>query len=275
MDARVKAGHDDQKVETRSTAMPFIAVSIIAVLFLTFIYASIRILREYERGVVFTLGRYTGTKGPGLFLLVPFVQQMVRVDLRVVVDEVPPQDVISRDNVSVKVSAVLYFRVVDPERAIIQVSNYLVATSQLAQTTLRWVLGKHDLDQMLAERDKLNADIQDVLDKQTEGWGIKVSNVELKRIDLDESMIRAIARQAEAERERRAKIINAEGELQAAQKLTDAARILAGVPQAMQLRYLGTLFDIASESSSMIVFPFPVELAQAFAAMAGRTSESR
>src|SRR6202158_613968 len=250
-------------------------VIVVAVLVLIFIYASIRILREYERGVVFTLGRYTGTKGPGLFLLVPFVQQMVRVDLRVVVDEVPPQDVISRDNVSVKVSAVLYFRVVDPERAIIQVSNYLVATSQLAQTTLRWVLGKHDLDQMLAERDKLNADIQDVLDKQTEGWGIKVSNVELKRIDLDESMIRAIARQAEAERERRAKIINAEGELQAAQKLTDAARILAGVPQAMQLRYLGTLFDIASESSSLIVFPFPVELAQAFAAMAGRTSESR
>jgi len=255
--------------------MALIAVSIIAVLFLTFIYASIRILREYERGVVFTLGRYTGTKGPGLFLLVPFVQQMVRVDLRVVVDEVPPQDVISRDNVSVKVSAVIYFRVVDAERAIIQVSNYLAATSQLAQTTLRWVLGKHDLDQMLAERDKLNADIQDVLDKQTEGWGIKVSTVELKRIDLDESMIRAIARQAEAERERRAKIINAEGELQAAQKLTDAARILASVPQAMQLRYLGTLFDISSESSSLIVFPFPVELAQAFAAMAGRTSESR
>ena len=195
------------------------AVIVIAALLLIFIYASIRILREYERGVVFTLGRYTGTKGPGLFLLVPFVQQMVRVDLRVVVDEVPPQDVISRDNVSVKVSAVIYFRVVDAERAIIQVSNYLAATSQLAQTTLRWVLGKHDLDQMLSERDKLNADIQDVLDKQTEGWGIKVSNVELKRIDLDESMVRAIARQAEAERERRAKIINAEGELQAAQKL--------------------------------------------------------
>ena len=255
--------------------MPFIAVSIIAVLFLTFIYASIRILREYERGVVFTLGRYTGTKGPGLFLLVPFVQQMVRVDLRVVVDEVPPQDVISRDNVTVKVNAVIYFRVIDAGLAVIQVRDYLQATSQLAQTTLRWVLGKHDLDSMLGERDKLNADIQDVLDKQTEAWGIKVSNVELKRIDLDESMIRAIARQAEAERERRAKIINAEGELQAAQKLTDAARILAGVPQAMQLRYLGTLFDIASESSSMIVFPFPVELAQAFAAMAGRTSESR
>ena len=192
--------------------MPLIAAVVVAVLGLTFIWSSIRILREYERGVVFTLGRYTGTKGPGLFLLVPFLQQMVRVDLRVVVDEVPPQDVISRDNVSVKVSAVIYFRVVDAERAIIEVSNYLAATSQLAQTTLRWVLGKHDLDQMLAERDKLNADIQDVLDKQTEGWGIKVSTVELKRIDLNESMIRAIARQAEAERERRANIINAEGE---------------------------------------------------------------
>ena len=255
--------------------MPLIAVTVIALLFLIFIYASIRILREYERGVVFTLGRYTGTKGPGLFLLVPFVQQMVRVDLRVVVDEVPPQDVISRDNVSVKVSAVIYFRVVDAERAIIQVSNYLVATSQLAQHPAQRGLGEHDLDQMLAERDKLNADIQDVLDKQTEGWGIKVSNVELKRIDLDESMIRAIARQAEAERERRAKIINAEGELQAAQKLTDAARILAGVPQAMQLRYLGTLFDIASESSSMIVFPFPMELLQAFTAMAGQRPDGK
>ena len=248
------------------------AVVVIFVLVLIFAYASIRILREYERGVVFTLDRYTGTKGPGLFLLVPFVQQMVRVDLRVVVDEVPPQDVISRDNVnvSVKVSAVIYFRVVDAERAIIQVSNYLAATSQLAQTTLRWILGKHDLDQMLAERDKLNADIQDVLHKQTEGWGIKVSTVELKRIDLNDSMIRAIARQAEAERERRAKIINAEGEQQAAQKLVEAARILAGVPQAMQLRYLGTLFDIASERGTTIVFPFPIELAQAFAAMAPR-----
>jgi regulator of protease activity HflC (stomatin/prohibitin superfamily) len=250
--------------------MYLIAVIVIAALVLVFLFASIRILREYQRGVVFTLGRYTGTKGPGLFLLVPLVQQMVRVDLRVFVDEVPPQDVISRDNVSVKVSAVIYFRVVDAERAIIQVSNYLAATSQLAQTTLRWVLGKHDLDQMLAERDKLNADIQDVLDKQTEGWGIKVSTVELKRIDLNENMIRAIARQAEAERERRAKIINAEGELQAAQKLVDAARILAGVPQAMQLRYLGTLFDISSERSSLIVFPFPMELTQAFTAMATR-----
>ena len=245
--------------------MPLIAAVVIAFLGLTFIWSSIRILREYERGVVFTLGRYTGTKGPGLFLLVPFLQQMVRVDLRVVVDEVPPQDVISRDNVSVKVSAVIYFRVVDAERAIIEVSNYLAATSQLAQTTLRWVLGKHDLDQMLAERDKLNADIQDVLDKQTEGWGIKVSTVELKRIDLNESMVRAIARQAEAERERRAKIINAEGEQQAAQKLVDAAHILAGSPQAMQLRYLNTLFDIASERSSLIVFPFPIDVLQAFA----------
>src|SRR5215813_716744 len=236
------------------------AVVIIAALVLILIYASIRILREYERGVVFTLGRYTGTKGPGLFLLVPFVQQMVRVDLRLVVDEVPPQDVISRDNVSVKVNAVIYFRVVDAERAVIQVNNYLLATSQLAQTTLRWVLGKHDLDGMLSERDRLNADIQDVLDQQTEAWGIKVSNVEIKRIDLNESMIRAIARQAEAERSRRAKIINAQGEQQAAQKLVEAAQILAPVPQAMQLRYLATLFDIASERSSTIVFPFPIDL---------------
>src|SRR6266853_857057 len=238
-------------------------VVILAIAVVIVLFSAVRILREYERGVVFTLGRYTGTKGPGFFLLVPLVQQMVRVDLRVIVDEVPPQDVISRDNVSVKVNAVLYFRVVDPERAIIQVSNYLMATSQLAQTTLRWVLGKHDLDQMLSERDKLNADIQDVLDKQTEGWGIKVSNVEIKRIDLDESMVRAIARQAEAERTRRAKIINAQGEQQAAQKLVEAANILAPVPQAMQLRYLATLFDIAGERSSTIVFPFPINLMQA------------
>jgi regulator of protease activity HflC (stomatin/prohibitin superfamily) len=231
-------------------------VAVIVILVVIILYLAVRILREYERGVVFALGRYTGTKGPGFFLLVPFVQQMVRVDLRVVVDEVP----ISRDNVSVKVNAVIYFRVVDPERAIIQVNNYLVATSQLAQTTLRWVLGKHDLDTMLTERDRLNADIQDVLDKQTEAWGIKVSNVEIKRIDLNESMIRAIARQAEAERSRRAKIINAQGEQQAAQKLVDAAQILAPVPQAMQLRYLATLFDIASERSSTIVFPFPIDL---------------
>jgi regulator of protease activity HflC (stomatin/prohibitin superfamily) len=239
-------------------------ILIVAIVVVGVLYAAVRILREYERGVVFTLGRYTGTKGPGFFLLVPFVQQMVRVDLRVVVDEVPPQDVISRDNVSVKVNAVIYFRVVDAERAVIQVSNYLAATSQLAQTTLRWVLGKHDLDAMLAERDKLNADIQDVLDKQTEAWGIKVSNVEIKRIDLNESMIRAIARQAEAERTRRAKVINAEGEQQAAQKLVDAARILQSAPQAMQLRYLATLFDIAGERTSTIVFPFPIDLMQAW-----------
>ena len=243
-----------------------VTVVIIAILVVSIAYSAVRILREYERGVVFTLGRYTGTKGPGFFLLVPIVQQMVRIDLRVVVDEVPPQDVISRDNVSVKVNAVIYFRVVDAERAVIHVSNYLAATSQLAQTTLRWVLGKHNLDDMLAERDKLNADIQDVLDKQTEAWGIKVSNVEIKRIDLNESMIRAIARQAEAERTRRAKIINAEGEQQAAQKLLDAARILAPVPQAMQLRYLATLFDIASERSSTIVFPFPIDLMQSWTA---------
>ena len=238
-----------------------------------FLYAAIKILREYERGVVFTLGRFTGTKGPGLILLYPFVQQMVRVDLRVVVDEVPPQDVISRDNVSVKVSAVIYFRVVDPEKAIIQVSNYLAATSQLAQTTLRWVLGKHDLDQMLAERDKLNADIQDVLDKQTEGWGIKVSNVEIKRIDLDESMVRAIARQAEAERERRAKIINAEGEQQAAQKLLEAARILAQRAAGHAAALPEARCSISpSERGSTIVFPFPMELLEAFVSRAPRTT---
>ena len=245
-----------------------VAVAVIAILVVSIAYSAVRILREYERGVVFTLGRYTGTKGPGFFLLVPIAQQMVRIDLRVVVDEVPPQDVISRDNVSVKVNAVIYFRVVDAERAVIQVSNYLAATSQLAQTTLRWVLGKHNLDDMLAERDKLNADIQDVLDKQTEAWGIKVSTVEIKRIDLNESMIRAIARQAEAERTRRAKIINAEGEQQAAQKLVDAAQILAPVPQAMQLRYLATLYDIANERSSTVVFPFPIDLVKAWAAHA-------
>ena len=247
--------------------IPVVAILIVVVAFL---YSAVRILREYERGVVFTLGRYTGTKGPGLFLLVPIVQQMVRIDLRVVVDEVPPQDVISRDNVSVKVNAVLYFRVVDPERAVIQVSNYLMATSQLAQTTLRWVLGKHDLDSMLSERDRLNADIQEVLDKQTEAWGIKVSNVEIKRIDLDESMVRAIARQAEAERTRRAKIINALGEEQAAQKLVEAANILAPVPQAMQLRYLATLFDIAGERSSTIVFPFPIDMMKIWGAATPR-----
>jgi regulator of protease activity HflC (stomatin/prohibitin superfamily) len=240
-------------------------VVVIAAFLVAILYAAVKILREYERGVVFTLGRYTGTKGPGFFLLVPLVQQMVRVDLRVAVDEVPTQDVISRDNVSVQVNAVIYFRIVDPERAVIQVYNYRAATSQLAQTTLRWVLGKHDLDDMLAERDKLNEDIREVLDKQTEGWGIKVANVEVKRIDLNESMVRAIARQAEAERSRRAKVINAQGEQQAAEKLLEAARILAPVPQAMQLRYLATLFDIANERSSTIVFPFPIDLQRAWA----------
>jgi len=239
-----------------------VTFALIVLVVIVIFYSSVRILREYERGVVFTLGRYTGTKGPGFFLLVPIVQQMVRVDLRIIVNDVPPQDVISHDNVSVKVNAVIYFRIVDAERSVIQVRDFMEATSQLAQTTLRSVLGKHDLDEMLAERDKLNHDIQEVLDRQTDAWGIKVSNVEIKRIDLDESMIRAIARQAEAERSRRAKIINAEGEQQAAAKLVEAAKILAPVPQAMQLRYLAALFDISSERSSTIVFPFPVDLVQ-------------
>ncbi|CAG2148247.1 hypothetical protein LMG31506_03775 [Cupriavidus yeoncheonensis] len=221
---------------------------------------SFRVLREYERGVVFMLGRFWRVKGPGLVLLIPAVQQMVRVDLRTVVMDVPPQDVISRDNVSVKVNAVVYFRVVDPERAIIQVANFLEATSQLAQTTLRSVLGKHELDEMLAEREKLNLDIQQALDAQTDGWGIKVSNVEIKHVDLNETMIRAIARQAEAERERRAKVIHAEGELQASVKLLEAAQMLARQPQAMQLRYMQTLTQIAGDKSSTIVFPLPIDL---------------
>ncbi|OHT21680.1 slipin family protein [Edaphosphingomonas haloaromaticamans] len=226
--------------------------------------ATIRILREYERGVVFTLGRFTGVKGPGLILLIPYVQQMVRMDLRTVVLDVPTQDVISRDNVSVKVNAVIYFRVMDPERATIQVENFMQATSELAQTTLRSVLGKHELDEMLAERDKLNIDIQEILDAQTDAWGIKVANVEIKHVDIDESMVRAIARQAEAERERRAKVINAEGEQQAAAKLLEAAEILGQRPEAMQLRYLSTLNVIAGERSSTIVFPFPMDLKDFF-----------
>ncbi|MGO4277564.1 SPFH domain, Band 7 family protein [Cupriavidus sp. OV038] len=224
------------------------------------VVAAIRVLREYERGVVFMLGRFWGVKGPGLVLLIPGIQQMVRVDLRTVVFDVPPQDVISHDNVSVKVNAVVYFRVVDPERAIIQVANFLEATSQLSQTTLRSVLGKHELDEMLAEREKLNLDIQKVLDAQTDAWGIKVSNVEIKHVDLNETMIRAIARQAEAERERRAKIIHAEGELQASVKLLEAAQMLAQQPEAMQLRYLQTLTQIAGDKSSTIVFPLPMDL---------------
>jgi regulator of protease activity HflC (stomatin/prohibitin superfamily) len=227
---------------------------------LLLLVASIKILREYERGVVFLLGRFQRVKGPGLVIVIPGIQQMVRVDLRTVVLDVPTQDVISRDNVSVQVNAVVYLRVVDPQLAIIQVVNYLDATSQLAQTTLRAVLGKHELDEMLAEREKLNIDIQTVLDQQTDAWGIKVANVEIKHIDLNESMIRAIARQAEAERERRAKVIHAEGELQASEKLLQAADILSGRPEAMQLRYLQTLTQVAGDKSSTIVFPVPVDV---------------
>ena len=222
--------------------------------------ASLRILREYERGVVFLLGRFQAVKGPGLIVVVPGIQQMVRVDLRTLVLDVPSQDVISRDNVSVKVNAVVYFRVLDPQRAIIQVANYLEATSQLAQTTLRSVLGKHELDEMLAEREKLNLDIQTVLDQQTDAWGIKGANVEIKHVDLNESMVRAIAQQAEAERARRAKVIHAEGELQASEKLLQAAEILSGRPEAMQLRYLQTLTQIAGDKTSTVVFPVPVDV---------------
>src|SRR5918996_5381074 len=237
-----------------------IVYAVIGVLVLLFLSAAIKILREYDRGVVFTLGRFTGVKGPGLIIIIPLVQQMVRVDLRTRVFDVPTQDVISRDNVSVKVNAVVYFRVVDPQLAIIQVANFIEATSQLAQTTLRAVLGKHELDQLLAEREKLNVDIQEVLDKQTDAWGIKVSNVEIKHVDLNENMVRAIARQAEAERERRAKVIHAEGELQASEKLLQAAQMLAQKAEAMQLRYLQTLTQIANERVSTIVFPVPVDI---------------
>ena len=224
------------------------------------IASAIRILREYERGVIFTLGRFTGVKGPGLILVIPFIQQVERIDLRTRVFDVPPQDVISRDNVSVKVNAVVYYRVVDPEKAVIQVENFNDATSELAQTTLRSVVGQHELDQMLAEREQLNDNVREILDQQTDAWGIKVSNVELKHIDLDEQMVRAIAKQAEAERLRRAKIIDAEGELQAAEKLVQAGEKLAAHPESMQLRYLGTLGNIAGEKSSTIVFPLPVDL---------------
>jgi regulator of protease activity HflC (stomatin/prohibitin superfamily) len=238
-------------------AIPGVFVVLIVVI--AVLLSAIRVLREYERGVVFMLGRFWKVKGPGLIIIIPVVQQMVRVDLRVVVMDVPSQDVISRDNVSVKVNAVLYFRVIDPERCIIQVEDFLAATSQLAQTTLRSVLGQHDLDDMLAERDKLNADIQTLLDQQTDAWGIKVTNVEIKHVDIDESMVRAIARQAEAERERRAKVIHAEGEMQAAEKLVEAARILNTQPQSLQLRYLQTLTEIAGDKSSTIVFPLPLD----------------
>jgi regulator of protease activity HflC (stomatin/prohibitin superfamily) len=240
---------------------PYILTILVPILFVLFVLiSSIRILREYERGVVFTLGRFSGVKGPGLILIIPVVQQMERIDLRTRVFDVPPQDVISRDNVSVKVNAVLYYRVIDPERAVIQVEDFNQATSELAQTTLRSIVGQHELDQMLAEREQLNSDVQLILDKQTEAWGIKVSNVELKHIDLDEQMVRAIAKQAEAERLRRAKIIDAEGESQAADKLVEAGKKLSQHPESMQLRYLGTLANIAGEKSSTIVFPLPVDL---------------
>jgi regulator of protease activity HflC (stomatin/prohibitin superfamily) len=230
---------------------------------------SIRILREYERGVVFFLGRFQAVKGPGLIIIIPGIQQMVKVDLRIITLDVPSQDVISQDNVTVRVNAVLYFRVVDASRAVIQVEDYFAATSQLAQTTLRSVLGKHDLDEMLSERDKLNSDIQEILDAQTDSWGIKVTNVEIKHVDLNENMIRAIARQAEAERERRAKVIHAEGELQAAEKLVQASRIISTSPAALQLRYLQTMADMSSSGqSSTIFFPLPLEITKFFDVLA-------
>ncbi len=237
-----------------------LSFSALLVLLVVLLVSAFRILREYERGVVFMLGRFWRVKGPGLIIIIPGIQQMVRVDLRTIVLDVPTQDVISRDNVSVKVNAVVYFRVLDPQKAIIQVEDYHSATSQLAQTTLRAVLGKHELDEMLAERERLNADIQHVLDAQTDAWGIKVANVEIKHVDLDESMIRAIAKQAEAERERRAKVIHAEGELQASEKLMQAAEMLGRQAGAMQLRYMQTLSNIAGDKSSTIVFPLPIEL---------------
>lgn len=233
---------------------------IVLTLVVMFFISAVRILREYERGVVFLLGRFWKVKGPGFILLIPIIQQMVRVDLRTIVMDVPSQDVISRDNVSVKVNAVVYFRVIQPDKAIIQVENFFDATSQLAQTTLRSVLGQHELDEMLSERERLNADVQKILDQQTDAWGIKVSNVEIKHVDLDESMIRAIAKQAEAERTRRAKIIHAEGEMQASEKLLQAAKTLAQQPEALQLRYMQTLTEIAGERSNTIVFPLPMEL---------------
>ena len=242
----------------------YIAYLVVALIVLIFLFNFFHILREYERAVVFTLGRFWRVKGPGLIIVVPIIQQYVRVELRTVVMDIPPQDVISRDNVSVRVNAVVYFRVIDPQRAIIQVEDYQTAVSQLAQTTLRSVLGQHELDEMLAERNKLNAHIQQILDEHTDAWGIKIGMVEIKHIDLNESMIRAIARQAEAERERRTKVIHADGELQASKKLLEAAQILSQQPQALQLRYLQTLSNIAEEKNSTIVFPLPIEILQAF-----------
>jgi regulator of protease activity HflC (stomatin/prohibitin superfamily) len=243
------------------TLLPTLIVVGLVVLFL---FSAIKILKEYERGVIFLLGRFQGVKGPGLIIVIPGIQQMVRVDLRVIVMDVPTQDVISKDNVSVKVNAVVYFRIVNPEKAIIQVANVFEATSQLSQTTLRSVLGQHELDEMLSERDKLNADIQVILDRQTDNWGIKVSNVEIKHVDLDESMIRAIAAQAEAERARRAKVIHAKGERQASSELAEAAKVLASQSQALQLRYLQTLTEVANDRSNTIIFPLPMDLIEPF-----------
>ena len=239
-----------------------IPIAFVAFVLIAFASQIFKILQEYERGVIFFLGRFQTVKGPGLIILIPFLQRMTKVDLRVIVLDVPTQDVISKDNVSVKVNAVIYFRIVDPEKAIIRVANVFEATSQLSQTTLRSVLGQHELDDMLSERDKLNADIQDILDQRTDNWGIKVANVEIKHVDLDESMIRAIAQQAEAERARRAKVINAEGEKQAAQMLAEAAHVLASEKQGLQVRYLQTLRDIAGEKTNTIVFPMPIEFVE-------------
>ena len=253
--------------------MEFATIGIIIAAAIVVLSNMIKILKEYERGVVFFLGRFQRVKVPGLIILIPFLQKMTKVDLRVIVLDVPTQDVISRDNVSVKVNAVIYFRIIDPEKAIIRVANVFEATSQLSQTTLRSVLGQHELDDMLAERDKLNEDIQNILDARTDNWGIKVANVEIKHVDLDESMIRAIAQQAEAERARRAKIINAEAEKQAAQMLAEAAHTLAQEGQALQLRYLQTLKEVANERSNTIVFPLPLEFVEPLAKLAKKASD--
>jgi len=250
-----------------------LAIYILIGFVFVFLFSMIHVFREYERGVVFTLGRFWKVKGPGLIIIVPIIQQYVRVQLRTIVMDVPPQDVISRDNVSVQVNAVVYFRVVDPERAIIQVEDYYDATSQLAQTTLRSVLGQHELDEMLSEREKLNSSIQKILDQATDAWGIKVSNVVIKNVDLNASMVRAIARQAEAERERRAKVINAEGELQASHKMLEAAKVLVQQPESIQLRYLQTLVQIAGDKTSTIVFPLPIKLMEGFEAALKKVSK--
>jgi regulator of protease activity HflC (stomatin/prohibitin superfamily) len=257
--------------------MQFLAFSVIPVaivVVLVLVRATVRILREYERAVVFTLGRFQKVKGPGLVILVPFVQEMVRVDLRIQVIEIPTQDVISRDNVSMKVDAVLYFNVVDPERAIIRVQSYMPATNMLAQTTLRAVLGQHELDEMLSERKKLSSDVQSILDTQTEAWGIKVSNVEIRTVELTDNMVRAIAKQAEAERDRRAKVIHAEAEFQASQTLVNAAKILGSIPAAMQLRYLQTLTEIGAEQNSTVVFPMPIDIVKPFLQILERAGTS-